>query len=278
MIGGFVRRVPERQWGPPFAMEQDIWLILFGFFVGVFGTMIGAGGGFLLTPVLLLFYPHDSTDTITSISLAVTFANAFSGSLAYARMGRINYRYGLIFAAAAAPGAVLGALATYYVRRSVFDPLFGIALLAVSSFIFFHPPREHGGGGNGSVHLPRRLLLLGIAISVAVGFVSSFLGIGGGIVHVPALAAILRFPVHVATATSHFILAIVTAVGVMVHIVTGTFHQGIVRTAFLAVGVLLGAQVGALASSRVRGRAIIRALAIALALVGVRLLLAAAIE
>jgi uncharacterized membrane protein YfcA len=253
-------------------MEHDIWLILFGFLVGVFGTMIGAGGGFILTPVLLLLYPHESTDTITSISLAVTFANAFSGSVAYARMKRICYRYGLVFSAAAAPGAVLGAMATYYVRRSIFDPVFGVVLLAVSSFIFFRPPVEHEGDGNGSVHLSRRNVLLGVAISVGVGLVSSFLGIGGGIVHVPALAGILGFPVHIATATSHFILAIVTAVGVLVHIATGTFHHGVVRTAFLAVGVLLGAQLGALISSKVGGRAIIRILAVALALVGLRLL------
>jgi uncharacterized membrane protein YfcA len=253
-------------------MEHDIWLILFGFLVGVFGTMIGAGGGFILTPVLLLFYTHDSTDTITSISLAVTFANAFSGSIAYARMKRINYKYGLIFSAAAVPGAVLGAMATYYVRRSVFDPIFGAVLLVVATVIFVKPPREKEADGNGDVHLSRRSLLLGIAISAGVGLVSSFLGIGGGIVHVPALSTVLGFPVHTATATSHFILAIVTAIGVLVHIATGTFQHGVVRTAFLATGVLLGAQLGALISSKVEGKAIIRVLAVALAIVGVRLL------
>jgi uncharacterized membrane protein YfcA len=259
-------------------MEHDLWLIFFGFIVGVFGTMIGAGGGFILTPVLLLLYPRDGTETITGISLAVTFANAFSGTVAYARMRRISYRYGLLFAAAASPGAAIGAYSTYYVTRNVFDPLFGIVLLAVSSFIFFRPPADQETNDNGGVHLSRRNMLLGIAISIGVGFVSSFLGIGGGVVHVPALAGVLGFPVHVATATSHFILAVVTAVGVLVHIATGTFHHGLVRTAFLAVGVLLGAQLGALVSSRVGGRTIIRALAVALALVGFRLLFLSMIE
>jgi uncharacterized membrane protein YfcA len=97
--------------------------------VGVFGTLIGAGGGFILTPMLLLLYPHDSPDTITSISLAVTFANAFSGSMAYARMKRINYRYSLIFAAAAIPGAIMGAPTTYYVSRMTFDLIFTVLLI-----------------------------------------------------------------------------------------------------------------------------------------------------
>ena len=253
-------------------MEHDLWLSLFGFLVGMFGTLIGAGGGFILTPVLLLLYPHDSTDTITSISLSVTFANAFSGTIAYARMKRIHYTYGLIFAAAAIPGAIIGALVTYYVHRRTFDFIFAILLMITSVILFLKTPTERGSDAHGSIQLSPRHFLLGILISGAVGFVSSFLGIGGGIIHVPALAGILGFPVHIATATSHFILAIVTFAGVMVHIITGTFQHGVVRAIFLAFGVLLGAQAGAFFSSKVGGKAIIRSLAVALALAGIRLL------
>jgi uncharacterized membrane protein YfcA len=254
-------------------MEHYLWLSLFGFCVGVLGTLIGAGGGFILTPVLLLLYPHDSPDTITSISLSVTFTNAFSGSLAYARMKRVHYKYGLVFAAAATPGAVLGALSTYYVPRRIFDLIFGILLIIASAIIYIKTPQERNQGGSREVRLSPRQVLIGIGISIAVGFVSSFLGIGGGIIHVPALAGILQFPVHIATATSHFILAIMTFVGVLVHVLTGTFQHGVERTVFLALGVLIGAQGGAFLSSKVKGRIIIRVLAVALALVAVRLLI-----
>ena len=60
--------------------------------------------------------------------------------------------------------------------------------------------------------------LVGIGISLAVGYLSSFLGIGGGIIHVPALVYLLDFPVHIATATSHFVLAIMALTGTLVHI------------------------------------------------------------
>jgi len=256
-------------------MEQHLGLFFFGLAVGAFGTLIGAGGGFILMPVLLLLYPNESPDTITSISLAVTFANAFSGSLAYARMKRINYRYGLVFAAAAIPGSILGAVTTYYIQRRTFDIIFGVVLLAVSAVIFMNTPAKGERAESGDIHLSRAKLLLGVLFSVVVGFVSSFLGIGGGIIHVPALAGILAFPVHIATATSHFILAIVTFGGVLVHVVTGTFHHGVVRTAFLALGVLLGAQIGALLSTKIRGPLIIRVLSAALAFVALRLLFAA---
>jgi hypothetical protein len=101
------------------------------------------------------------------------------------------------------------------------------------------------------------------------------LGIGGGIIHVPALVHILNFPVHIATATSHFILAIMALTGTGVHIFVGTFHHGIRRTIALAIGVLIGAQLGASLSNRVGGVWIIRGLAIALGLVGIRILILA---
>ena len=63
-----------------------LWLFPLGLGIGAFGTLIGAGGGFILVPILLIVYPNENTELITSISLAVVFFNALSGSFAYARM------------------------------------------------------------------------------------------------------------------------------------------------------------------------------------------------
>ncbi|MBF0552688.1 MAG: sulfite exporter TauE/SafE family protein [Deltaproteobacteria bacterium] len=252
-------------------MEQYLLLTVFGILIGVFGTLIGAGGGFILTPILLLLYPKDSPDTITSISLAVTCANAVSGSVAYGRMKRINYRYGLLFSAACIPGAILGAISTYYVPRRTFDLIFAIILLVVSLVIFVKVPKEPGISENYLIHLSSRKLIAGILLSLVIGFVSSFLGIGGGIIHVPVLSNILLFPVHIATATSHFILAIVTFVGTIVHIISGTFHHGVRRAIALAIGVLMVAQIGSILSTRVSSTVTIRSLAVASYLVSIRL-------
>ncbi len=50
-----------------------LWLLPLGVFVGTVGTLIGAGGGFILVPVLLLLYPNEAPATITTISLIVVF-------------------------------------------------------------------------------------------------------------------------------------------------------------------------------------------------------------
>ena len=68
---------------------------------------------------------------------------------------------------------------------------------------------------------------IGIWLSLFVGYISSVLGVGGGFIHVPALTSLLNFPVHIATATSHFVLAIMALTGTLVHVAHGVFARGV---------------------------------------------------
>jgi len=274
---------------PFFTAETYLGFIALGFGVGTYGTLIGAGGGFVLMPLLLLLYPEETPDKLTSISLAVVFLNAPSGSEAYARMKRIDYKSGLIFASAAVPGAILGALNTSYVPRRLFDAVFGILLVAGAVFLLLrpNPAQARATERHSDPHRMTRHLVeadgetfdysfkptVGVVVSLFVGYVSSFLGIGGGIIHVPALVYFLDFPVHVATATSHFILVIMALTGTLVHILTGAFSHGVHHMISLAIGAVLGAQLGAHLSQFLEGNWIIRSLAVALGLVGVRILI-----
>ncbi|HDS16471.1 MAG TPA: sulfite exporter TauE/SafE family protein [Proteobacteria bacterium] len=271
-------------------MVSYLWLSVLSLALGAIGTLIGAGGGFVLVPVLLLLYPQESPQTITSISLAVVFCNALSGSLAYAWKRRIDYRSGLLFAAATIPGAVIGALTTDFFPRRLFNVVFGIIMIAAALYLAFfretEPAPARTGGkqltsrkvveSNGKIHVFSYNLNLGLWLSLFVGYLSSLLGIGGGIVHVPILVRLLNFPVHLATATSHFILAIMALAGTIVHMLTGSFSEsGVQLTIFLGLGVMGGAQLGARLSDRMRGSWIIRGLATALAFVGLRILMLA---
>jgi len=122
-------------------MLQYLWLVPVGACVGAYGTLIGAGGGFVLVPFLLLLYPTENPEVITSISLAVVFFNAFSGSLAYARHGRIDYQAGRQFAVATIPGAILGALSTAYLPRHVFDIVMGVLMMIGAGVLLGHGGR-----------------------------------------------------------------------------------------------------------------------------------------
>jgi len=272
-----------------FPWTDALLLVLLGFGVGVFGTLVGAGGGFVLTPVLLVVYPHETPSTITAISLLVVFFNAASGSAAYARQRRIDYRSGWRFALATLPGAVAGALVVRLVSTATFDPIMGIILAALALWLLKGSGSEQRAGGqlrtesrrltdrDGNTYAYEVPVRAGIAYSTLVGFVSSFLGIGGGVIHVPLLVGALGFPTHIATATSHFVLAFMSAAGSLTHVITGTFAHGhgLRRGAALSVGVIVGAQLGALISKRFSGRGIQRLLATGLLLLAARLMLSA---
>jgi uncharacterized membrane protein YfcA len=272
---------------------SDLWFLPIGAALGAFGTLIGAGGGFLLVPLLVLLFPQDTPAMITGASLAVVFFNAASGTAAYARMRRISYRTGVLFAAATIPGALLGSYLTRFLGRKEFDLLFGILLLALAVFTAVRRSGRKGGSSTVSAAPLRRRIVdtvvdreggthslsfnvpLGMALSLLIGVFSSFVGIGGGIIHVPLLASVFGFPMHVATATSHFILVFTSLAGVAIHVLDGTWPAHLGRDLCLAAGVAVGAQVGALFSSRLKASAISIAIAGALSLVGLRLILGA---
>ena len=265
-----------------------IWLLLaaIGLFIGAFGTLIGVAGGFVLIPILLFMYPNDSPSTITSITLTVAFFNALSGSIAYGRLKRIDYRSGLLFAIPAIPGAIIGAYLVDFLQRGVFQYIFGSILIIVSVYLLLRPDRKLTGGfmnkwmthrhitdAANQVHHYSFNLPLGMTIAFFVGVISGLLGIGGGIIHVPALTQVLGFPAHIATATSHFTVAITTVSGIGTHLVTGTYTSEVGRVVVLSVGAVIGAQFGARLSQRVTGVWIVRLLAIGLAIVALRLLI-----
>ncbi len=85
------------------------------------------------------------------------------------------------------------------------------------------------------------------------------------------------FPEHVATATSHFVLVFMSAAATATHAWKGDYARTISTTVALALGVVFGAPAGAALSSRIEGRWVVRLLAVALAIVGLRLLAVAVI-
>ncbi len=271
-------------------MDNFLVLMLIGLTIGTCGTLIGAGGGFLLVPLLLLSFPDLPPEVVTGISIAIVAANAISGTLAYAKSGRIDYRAGVLFAVFTIPGSIIGVYLTSYIPRKAFDVGFGVLLIALSAYLFIKnrkskaevpgPVRPSGGSWKQHTLVDKKghqfsygyNQTLGVVISVVVGFISPLLGIGGGIIHVPAMVQWLHFPVYIATATSHFILAIMATISVAVHFFNGDYESALSLRllAGLAIGVIPGAQLGAALSHRIPTGLIVRLLALCLGLVAIR--------
>jgi hypothetical protein len=259
-------------------------LVGIGFLAGSYGTLVGIGGAVILTPVLLILYPDAKPEALTSITMGIVFLNALSGTTAYARQGRIDYRNGIYFALATVPGTIIGVGTLHYIPQKLFALIFGIVLLVFSVLIWLRPkisPVTLPGPAAANTYLTDRTgekfeytcnRPLGILLSFAVGFIAGLLGIGGGIIHVPMLIYVLCFPAHIATATSHFILVFTGLTGTITHAASGTYSQVWPILLWISLGVIPGAQVGAWLSPKIRSLALIRLLVLALVLAGVRLI------
>jgi len=262
-----------------------LFLVGLGFLAGSYGTLVGIGGAVVLTPVLLFLYPQAQPEALTSITMGIVFLNALSGTSAYARQRRIDYRNGIIFALATIPGTIFGVWTVHYLPQRVFEVIFGGMLLIFSTIIWLRPKTGSNPtaasaasanvitdrGGEKFVYSCNRPL--GVTLSLCVGFIAGLLGIGGGIIHVPMLIYILGFPAHIATATSHFILVFTGLTGTLTHAASGTYAGSWQILLWIALGVIPGAQVGAWLSPKVRGLILIRLLALALVMAGLRLVL-----
>ena len=243
----------------PFAL-----LFVAGLGIGTLGTLIGAGGGWMIVPFLLfgLGFTHQRA---VGTSLSVVFLNALSGSIAYMIQKRVLYRMGAAFAAATIPGAIIGAILVRYLGSQRFVLLFAVFLSFLSVLLLKgrtvtgrscrHPSMEELNS------LCSPIMLAGMFLSFLVGVISSLFGIGGGIVHVPFLIVMLGMEVHSATATSHFVLAVTSLVGTLIFLYNGDVDLSVMGA--MGAGVLLGAQAGAILSKKMPSDPIRKTLAFA---------------
>lgn len=248
---------------------NDLLLLAVGIFVGMFGTLIGVGGGFIVVPLLTIVY-HFSPQYAVGTSMVIVSLNAISGTIAYVKQKRIDYSTGLLFAAATLPGSFLGAFLLQSVSKAAFDIGFGVFLISISLYLFVHKQHQFQPVDLATFRPPAYNKPAGLFISFCVGFVASMAGIGGGVVHVPAMVYLFRFPPFIAIPTSHFILAISATFAAGSHAMIGEVAWEFVP--FLGAGAIIGAQIGGRVSHKIKSAWIIKALLVVMFLVAVRLI------
>ncbi len=270
-------------------MLEFLQFFLIGISVSTFGSLVGAGGGFILTPVLLLLFPSHNSEIIAATSLFVVATNSISGTTAYLRLKRIDVKTGLIYGLAAFPFAILGTILTAKTDRSFYDLFLGTSLLLLCLSLFQGPPKPIALNSeeqankknlkekrivtrNGKEYHYFFYFKRGIWVSSGLGFLASFFGIGGGPLYVPTMIRFLRIPVHIATATSQFICFLASTTAVIAHTFQGNSNTMVGILIPLAIGAVLGGQIGARISERVKSDMITKIFIILLGIIACRLL------
>jgi uncharacterized protein len=217
-------------------MFENLWLIPLGFVAGVIGSIVGLGGGIVVVPVLtILGIPHT---VASSSSLFAAFSNSVASTATYAKQKRIDYKNGLRLGLFSIPGTILGAILSGQVTPDVFKILFGVVLVASCYYLFV---KRNLGSKQGNISA--KMLAVSSGASFFAGILSSFFGIGGGIVFVPLMIIGLGIAVKNATATSQLILLFSSAAGMITHALLG--HADFEYSVLLSIGAFAGGLVGA---------------------------------
>lgn len=228
-------------------MIDQLWLVPLGFVAGILGSMIGLGGGIIVVPVLTFFgFPPTLA---ASNSLFAAFSNAIGSTISYSRQKRIHYLLGLKLGLLCIPGTILGAYVSSDVTPGIFKILFGIVLVLSAVYIFVRKKIEAK-----EKNLTKLMIIFVIAASFFAGIISSFFGIGGGIIFVPLMVVGIGMTMKHAAPTSQFILLFASLSGIITHSVLG--HPDFLQAGLLAAGAFVGGIIGARLSLDIKERSL----------------------
>lgn len=211
---------------------------IIGFAAGAASGAFGIGGALLSTPAIRWFLDTPPLIAVGS-TLPVVIPTALTGVVTYARNKLIDARAAAVLCASGALFAVLGSLMTQVIAGEALLVATAVLLLFLSLRMLTSPPQPDGS----SVATGTGVLL---AVGALSGFVSGLLGVGGGVILVPVLAALLRFPVKTALGTSLVVVAAQSIPGSVTHALLGNIDWGIVGG--LTIGVVPGARLGSKAA------------------------------
>jgi len=226
-------------------MIEELWLIPLGFIAGVLGSMIGLGGGIIVVPVLT--FAGFPPTLAASNSLFAAFSNAIASTISYSRQKRIEYSIGLKLGLLSIPGTILGAYISSDVTPEIFKILFGFVLIFSSIYIFLKRRIE-----SRQYNTSKQVMLLVIGASFFAGIISSFFGIGGGIIFVPLMMVAMGMGMKKAAPTSQLILLFASFSGLVTHSLLG--HPDYFQSLLLAIGAFGGGLVGARLSLEIKER------------------------
>jgi len=227
-----------------------------------FGGMLGMAGGIFIVPILTIF-GHVEIHTAIGASIVSVIACSCGGAAPFLKSRVTNIRLAIVLETATTTGALTGVLLAgimpvsylYFIFAAILflsahqmlarrrDPVFALSearaacdALGLNSS---YPDRELGREVSYRVHRVR----LGMVLMYGAGLISALLGIGSGVLKIPAMDTAMRLPLKVSSATSNFMIGVTAAASAVVYFMRGSIVTAVAGP--VAFGSVLGAMVGA---------------------------------
>jgi uncharacterized membrane protein YfcA len=252
----------------------DVGLLMLagGAAAGVFGSLLGLGGGVLIVPLLTLGFGLDLRAAV-GVSLVCVIMTSSAAAGVYLERHVANLRLGMTLELFAAAGALVGGTLAFILDERLLSLLFS-ALLAYVAMTMARPrptaspsatgvdlglpdADDHPARGRSTAMLVSlsgddddvRHLGRGMAGAAGAGVASALMGIGGGIIKVPLMHVAMGVPLRVATATSNLMIGITAASSAVIYLLRGEIDPYVAGPT--AIGVFLGATIGSRLAHRI---------------------------
>ncbi len=211
------------------------------FIVSIIFSMFGQGGGSVYTPILFLL--GYATLTSISTSLVLNLITALSASIVYYRSNLVDIRFGLWFVPGICLGAFIGGAAAAYINPAILMWLFVIFLIGAGGRMIYTYWEKPVPEGACPVKFSTGMYAIIVVFSFFVGIISGLLGVGGGILIVPFLIFLCRYPTKNSAGVVSFVVIFSSLFGVFGHLTSGGFDIPLIIGT--AVAVIIGATIGA---------------------------------
>ncbi len=268
-------------------MTAGVVLLAGGFAAGLFGSLLGLGGGILIVPLLTLGFGVPLRGAV-AVSLVSVIVTSSAGAGVYLQRHVANLRLGMVLELFTASGALIGGLVAFILPVQALEGLFAALMAWVAMSMIRRrdpprsaaavpvpvPPRPDGDGPRPEAALapmePSEVpataarsfadrlggdgyqvhrLPVGMAGSVGAGVISALLGVGGGIIKVPLMHLVLGVPLRVATATSNMMIGVTATSSAVIYLLRDEIDPFVAGPT--AVGVFLGASLGSRVAHRI---------------------------
>jgi uncharacterized membrane protein YfcA len=252
-------------------MTDGLLLLGGGVAAGIFGSLLGLGGGILIVPLLTLGFGLPLIKAV-GVSLVCVIMTSGAAAGVYLERRVANLRLGMTLELFTAIGALVGGLVAFLLPEHLLDLVFAL-LLAYVALTMARPRRadaaeaaipgpavEPAGdpppaeasfvGSLGGPGYRVRRPGWGVVGSLVAGLASALLGIGGGLIKVPTMHVIMGVPLRVATATSNLMIGITASASAIIYLIRGGIDP--YAAAPTAIGVFIGASVGSRTAHRIR--------------------------
>ena len=262
-------------------------LIGLGLAVGTYSGAVGAGGGFLLTPLLLFRHGDASPAAVAMAALTVVIMISGLSAVTAARAGRIDRPVAGVLTAVALPAGLMGAIGTSLLPRDLFAIFFGGVLLVIGLYLAWRPAATYatplrggwerqftdGEGDTFHYHVPVRA---GLIATGSTAFLSALAGIGGGLIYTPLATRVMRIPHALAVPIAQTVNTGMATMVVAFHLVAGNAAAGPMGDVpALGIGVLISVPLGRRVNRRLGEGLLSRLLAAGLLVVAARTVLLA---